>query len=777
MLTQQQIAQQMIAQLRVLDPSVSAEIGTPERKIIDTVAQAIAEAEVDLNVLSGSLDLAGKFGSDLDAYVGLFGFGRQSGATATGFVTFSRSTASPYPITIPRGTQVAANITIAPGTTPVGTIGTVTFQTTDIATLQTGQTQVIAPIQALLSGSQGNVAANTITQFANIGAPPLGITAVNNENPTSGGSDSESDAELKVRFKNTVFRNLAGTEDQYLALALSTQFTTKANVIGPISRYQEYMQVPMAADAQYEEPTSSFTGVASNGSPILTNIVVGSAQGQPMVSNVISGTGFVAGTTITDIQGTSYTMSNNFSGTSGTYTYTIANTGQPADGWGGGNSGLPPQWTTLPSNNPYAKYIYTNVPYFMSNGGLGGTTTFYTSGVDFVMNAPPVNLGDTYREFNEIPPDIPNPATTPYNPNFTLYNVYVGGNTSVQLPNPNQVVLVEYSYISAESRNDITRNVLNCVDVYVNGSNPLTGDAVIPLPVANANTIFNGNVIDRLYYQNYRRLGQPTTYPTQGNIFQPLFLQPVIDLPDQIIAGGFTYFLGTHYYCVQDWTLLGDTVRARNGIEWNVPIIGNPGFTQTNVNGMAAGDPAGGPYTGPAITAVGVSSMTVSGYTYDRNIIDLQSAIDNDKQITSDVLAHTSRERYFKFDLTVVYSPGNLPSAINPAIQAAVQNYLDGQYFGTVILLSDILVTVRQVSGVSNVRWSNDVINATDDAVNLIERVTECDVNGNPIGNAFDTDFFLRDNELPTLPTGQIVGDSLPGLILRPRAENTFNIV
>ena len=36
--SQRELALQMIAQLRVLDPSISVEVGTPERKIIDTVA-------------------------------------------------------------------------------------------------------------------------------------------------------------------------------------------------------------------------------------------------------------------------------------------------------------------------------------------------------------------------------------------------------------------------------------------------------------------------------------------------------------------------------------------------------------------------------------------------------------------------------------------------------------------------------------------------------------------------------------------------------------------
>jgi hypothetical protein len=38
MQTQKQITDSMIQQLRILDPSISAEVGTPERKIIETVA-------------------------------------------------------------------------------------------------------------------------------------------------------------------------------------------------------------------------------------------------------------------------------------------------------------------------------------------------------------------------------------------------------------------------------------------------------------------------------------------------------------------------------------------------------------------------------------------------------------------------------------------------------------------------------------------------------------------------------------------------------------------
>ncbi len=38
----------------------------------------------------------------------------------------------------------------------------------------------------------------------------------------------------------------------------------------------------------------------------------------------------------------------------------------------------------------------------------------------------------------------------------------------------------------------------------------------------------------------------------------------------------------------------------------------------------------------------------------------------------------------------------------------------------------------------------------------------------------FDSDFFLRDDELPALPTGEQEGDTVPGLIIKSRAQNVW---
>lgn len=794
MATQAELALNMIRQLRLLDPSVSAEVGTPERKIIDTVAQELANAQIDLSQLNSAFDIDSKFGTDLDNFLSIFGFARQTGSFSTGYVTFSRAVASTFAVLIPVGTQIAAtNVE----TTGGGSVS-LRFSTTAYGELTPGQLSTTIPVRCVTTGTVGNIAANTITTFGS--SPVLGITSVNNAITTTGGTDPETDAALKVRFKNTVFRNLAGTEDQFLALAISTAFTSKANAIGPISRYQEYIQVPDVDDA----------------------------------------------------------------------------TNDPDSGLGG--NGAAGEWTSALSSIPYSKHVYETLPYYLTTGDTTSTeSTFYRQEVDFRINTTNVarDRGDTYRGrivgggYNVNEGDV-----TTYQPNLTFFNVYQGSNKEVIAVRPGDILLFEHSYMSNASRNNYERQLLNCVDVYINGHNPIQADAITVKPnasFANVNQ-FVSDPTSRFYTGNFRRVGEPEHQPVVGNFFQGLFWTPLLTLPETIITPEATYVQGIHYWTIEDVSEIGRSVRARTGIEWN-----------STVKGEASGDSSEGEqFTGVTLIANTAESLEIIGYTYDRNIVDLQATVEANKQITSDVLAHQSSNRYFKLDLTIMYSSGFSISSINSNIRSAIEDYFAGAYFGTTIQLSDILQVVHNVAGVDNVRWSRDVLEADgkteDSSGNPRYRLVECDNSGNALCNfltdrhtygstgttevqigyytgrptggyfelwynlfsakiewgasaatiktaleaksipinsvtgagtavnpfvftfsstgyrnmlkaknnhltgstkisettVFNADFFLKDDELPTLPTGQLSTDSLPGLILRKRAQNTW---
>lgn len=687
--TRTDLALQMIAQLRLLDPSVSAEIGTPERKILDTVASSLYDNQIDLSALSSGLDIDSKYGAQLDRFLNIFGFARQSSVAATGFVTFSRLTPSTSDIRIPAGSTVRAPTEVG-FTAETGDPGVseVRFVTTYDVILPAGSLSVTVPVRCTIPGKVGNVAAERITDI--VGTTIYGITSVTNETATTNGLDSESDAEFKTRFKNTIFRNLAGTQDQYMALSVATAFTSRANVVGPQSHYREYIQVPFVDDAS---------------------------------------------------------------------SYDIAGTGPIS---GAGNAG---EYTTALSTIPYAKYLWVTLPVFVSNGEVGLGTIFYREDSDFRFNTAVIGrrqAGDTERLYQAGAGPL---STDGIWPNITFTNVYTGADGNVQAVAPGDVLLLEYTYLSNASRNDPTLGITNAVDVYVDGGNETSASMVTIRPTTA--TAFVDDPTSKFHYDNYRRTGEATTRPLLGNVFMSIFWQPVIDVPDQIIVGTTTYLKGVHYWTVVDVSALGGTIRARNGIEWS-----------TKVQGKTDTDPLGDPsaYTGPIITdatgdPAGGQPVEVENYTYDKSIVDLQAALEGAKQVTTDVLAHKTKERLFKLDLTVMYTPGASIASTNLALREAIDSYLKSLYFGSTIQLSDLLEVAHSVGGVDNVRWTTDTPNSPD-----LIRVYEVDDNGAPLAG-ISVDRYQPGNSLrPEIQIVRVTGGDAGNFTLSWGGHTTANL-
>ena len=119
--------------------------------------------------------------------------GRHPGIAATGVILFSRSTAAPSDIIIPANTICAA----------VAEDGTLTeFQTDEAVTLLAGNTQAYANATALQAGAAGNVVSGLISI---IRTPVIGITNCTNDSPFTGGTDQESDSDLRERALYTIW--------------------------------------------------------------------------------------------------------------------------------------------------------------------------------------------------------------------------------------------------------------------------------------------------------------------------------------------------------------------------------------------------------------------------------------------------------------------------------------------------------------------------------------------------------------------------------------------
>jgi uncharacterized phage protein gp47/JayE len=769
-----QITQNIINQLKALDATVSAEVGTPERKIIEATAEMIASAYVDFNVLNSATDINQMSGGTLDAYLGNFGFGRQQSTYATGIVTFSSGATPPATdITIARGTQVVA--TTQTGTLIYTTTQSVVLHSTD------NPPAVDAPVACSTPGSIGNVAANAVTGFGSLGSTVSGITSVTNAAAMVGGADGEDDIAFRTRFQNTFLRNMGGTYDNFLAIAVSQSSVTKANVIGPISRFQEYIQVPAVLD------------VAQHTSTIVESE---DGSGNPSFA-VTSNAGF-------DASGTKF----------------------------------PTKATTAVSTNPYSKFTYGQ-QFYLTDGGLGASSTFYKPGVDFIFNVNPISAGSgsAWVINNSGTPDTQGFTLNAANhrPNVTFVNPYdpalaPSGNQTFQMGVT--TALLEHCYISKSSRNDYGRGILNCVDIIVNGANPMSVSSNEALPTAFSN--FSSDSADAgnfIYNANYTRaLDGATPYGTPA-ISTPsrllsMFWQPVLSLPNSFtitdVTGTYTYYLANFKpatYKTSTHYAVGNVVipPTQNGYSYKCTVagttaVGLPGFptsgtmtsggaTFITVNGTYYNDAA---FTKPAHYALvkeitgyygttrardgmemfylvgGVASngayiggrelrnmtgdfFTIKNYTFDQNIADLQAIYDKQKPVTTDALVHAAYVRYFRPYVTIMYTPGSTSSVVNASIQSAVAAFFENSYYGTAIQLSDILQAIHNVPGVDNVRFTNDNPSSGN-------KVEETLVDGTAIGGGkfYQKDFFIQDNQLAASPTSTPV-------VITVRAQNTWS--
>lgn len=246
--TPDQIAQEILAKLAITAPGFSMELGTPERKIVDAVSEAVSEAYVDQYLVGSLLDIESKVGLELEQFVGIFGFGRLQGRMATGVVRIQLSTANASDISVPLGSQFYTNFSLPATNAPLY------FSSTQAVVIPAGSYVADIPVQCVQVGTSGNVPPDSIVYVGQV----LGASSVTNLQAFTGGVDVETDGELRQRFKDTFMRNIAGTEDWYLGLAYQNQNVSKAACFGPIRKYVTQVAAPnttlnlaVSADVKY----------------------------------------------------------------------------------------------------------------------------------------------------------------------------------------------------------------------------------------------------------------------------------------------------------------------------------------------------------------------------------------------------------------------------------------------------------------------------------------------------------------------------------------------
>ena len=171
---------------------------------IGSVLRSIAEAEAGVALwLQGQLlkvllltRASTSTGSDLDTWVADYGVLRLGYANATGYAQFSRFTTTTAGF-VPAGATVKTADLSQAYTVAADATNAAYNATTNGYDLTVGIASVIVPVVAVVGGFSANVAAGTVTI---ISSNIAGIDTVNNPAAFSGGSDPESDAQLRARF-------------------------------------------------------------------------------------------------------------------------------------------------------------------------------------------------------------------------------------------------------------------------------------------------------------------------------------------------------------------------------------------------------------------------------------------------------------------------------------------------------------------------------------------------------------------------------------------------
>lgn len=147
--------------------------------IIEATARTISnQQEEELERLSKQAYLDSATGDALTRKAREYGVERRDAVRATGVVEFSRESDATTDYTIAEGTRVQT------------ADGSVTFETTESATLAQGTSSVKVNARAVTGGTQGNLAANRLTTMP---SPPTGVESVTNPIPT--GDENETDTE------------------------------------------------------------------------------------------------------------------------------------------------------------------------------------------------------------------------------------------------------------------------------------------------------------------------------------------------------------------------------------------------------------------------------------------------------------------------------------------------------------------------------------------------------------------------------------------------------
>lgn len=661
----------MVNALRVTDPTLNTSLGTPIRKMLSAVASELARLSQDQVQTTSLYSLDALSGSDLDALVAQFGFTRQVARAARGYVKITRDNGDSV-WAVPYGTQFWR-----PATSSTAAIG---FSTMAYAEMAEGVLSCEVSVCAVQAGSSGNVPADTVTLSSS-----TGYVSVTNPEPTAGGRDAETDAQLRQRFLETVFRNEAGTRDQLLGLARAHAEVSRALSVGQSSRYVETVQVvrPKKEDSVHFDLTKA--PVADVSAEHFTHEVKGPWNGFSGKHVGLVDPSRRHWVTLSD---TSAPVAR------GRYDVTSC-TWKSQDGKEYELEGARVEFKPLLAEETIGPFRASTDEdartYSLSHGSIRRvkSVTAVTPGSEDVVMSPKevrddhgdiVGMEARFEEVTYLTIDYESGVATAGKVTTTA----IGSTTSFRVSYEHeqvadgQFVTVEFDYRSTLSRSD-----RNDVELYVDGLLPTKVSDIAYLRFANAVTSLNRS--------RWRR--EDGSMPAVGSLYVPLSYQPMSSSAGYVNVGT-SQILVEH----RDFEMLhdaGSCMRSPLGCD-AVEILGEKEGNVFHVGGKAE----------PTANLTDETPMNIP-YYYNGVPGAVQDLVSAQSVVTQDVCVHEVRRRHIGIYLTVMYS--TFPrETIAQRVEDAVVSWAGSLPIGSQFQFSDVETVAAGLSGVDNVRVSTE---------------------------------------------------------------------
>lgn len=230
--TQDQINSEIIALIQALRTDVDVSVGNLIQDVVaNSPSTAIALVYTLLQNISygQSIQFISQLSDDqVDILAYPWGLTRKTATQATGYVTFFRRTDPASTITINSGTTITSQKSAGGVTYSFITTETASISSSSYNTL-TGLWESTVAIQAVLAGTDSNVATNVITVANGIS----GIDGCTNRLALTNGTDDETNEQLATRIVSAAQARLLGTAPGYESLVNAISGVLSSKVITP----------------------------------------------------------------------------------------------------------------------------------------------------------------------------------------------------------------------------------------------------------------------------------------------------------------------------------------------------------------------------------------------------------------------------------------------------------------------------------------------------------------------------------------------------------------